>query len=155
MIWGGISLTMGKTELVFVYGNQDATDHTHTLRDYFNPFFDAVVAMAPDIKPRLMQDNASIHTAKESQRWLRSEKIEVLDWPAKSPDLNPIENAWAEMARMIYDHGRKRYDSLDDLKKAIQKAWDALSMEYIESAINSLPKGLEQCIDAKGDKINY
>jgi hypothetical protein len=51
MIWGGISL-MGKTELAFVYGNQDATDHTHTLRDYFNPFFDAVVAMAPDIKPR-------------------------------------------------------------------------------------------------------
>jgi RNA:NAD 2'-phosphotransferase (TPT1/KptA family) len=56
---------------------------------------------------------------------------------------------------MIYDHGRKRYDSLDDLKKAIQKAWDALSMEYIESVINSLPKGLKQCIDAKGDKINY
>lgn len=154
MFWGGISL-MGKTELAFVEGCQDALDHIETLETHFVPFVDVIKAVDPTLDPKLMQDNASIHTAKVVKEWLDRQIFDALDWPSKSPDLNPIENAWSELARMVYDNGRKRYDSLEALKAAILRAWDELDMTYIERLIKSMPKRFEQCIRAKGDKINY
>lgn len=42
-----------------------------------------------------MQDGAAAHTAKSNLELLGHSQVEVLDWPANSPDLNPIENAWS------------------------------------------------------------
>jgi hypothetical protein len=41
------------------------------------------------------QDNASIHMSGHSLVWFAEKNIPLLDWPARSPDLNPIENLWA------------------------------------------------------------
>lgn len=154
MVWGGVSL-MGKTELAFVDGNQDAAAHVNTLANHLVPFIDLIEGLVPGFKFIFQQDNASIHTAGTTKSWLQQQTFEVLEWPAKSPDLNPIENAWAELARKVYDHGRKQYDSLEPLKVAIEKAWDDLDMGYIESLFKSLPKRFDKCIRAQGDKINY
>lgn len=44
--------------------------------------------------PIYMQDGASIHSSAEAGLWLRSHRIEVMEWPPSSPDLNPTENMW-------------------------------------------------------------
>jgi hypothetical protein len=58
----------------------------------------------------LQQDNAPIHTAKSNMSRFKSRNINVMDWPALSPDLNPFENLWGILAREVYADG-KQYNS--------------------------------------------
>lgn len=48
--------------------------------------------------PRIfMQDNCRIHTARNVMAWFSRQNFELMEWPAFSPDLNPIENVWSFM----------------------------------------------------------
>ena len=49
----------------------------------------------------LQQDNARAHTSFSTKDFFSREKVSLLDWPAQSPDINPIENVWAWMQGRI------------------------------------------------------
>lgn len=50
-----------------------------------------------------MQDNASMHTETVAKKWLNSEANPLLEWPATSPDLNPIKHAWNRLKETIFN----------------------------------------------------
>ncbi|MBW0568594.1 hypothetical protein O181_108309 [Austropuccinia psidii MF-1] len=68
-----------------------------------------------------MEDNALIHMAAFSNQWRKQNGILKMEWPAHSPDLNPIKNIWKSMKSQI----SKLYQpqNLEELKHAIQSCW--------------------------------
>ena len=94
------------------------------------------------------QDNAPPHTAKITKEWLEKEKIELLDWPAYSPDLNPVENLWAIIARRVYTNGIA-YTSEDALWNLISEEVENLEKSVISGIIggmkNRIGKMLKRC----------
>ena len=149
MIWAGISWK-GKTELAVVEGTMNAVAYTSMLQDYFFPF-------AEKFYPEgcvLQQDNAPAHSARHTRDFFMDMEVTDLDWSAKSPDLNCIENAWGELTRRLYDGGRQ-FDTVEDLTEALNYEWDNLSMDYIRKLIESMPNRVREC-QLKGGRItNY
>jgi hypothetical protein len=50
------------------------------------------------------QDSATIHVANSTWEWFLQNEVHVIDWPANSPDLNPMENVWAILCRSVYKY---------------------------------------------------
>ncbi len=79
------------------------------------------------------QDLAPAHTAKVPNAGSMTMVLLVLDWPANSPDLNPVENLWGIVKRKMRD---TRPNNADDLKAAIKATWASL---HLSSATGWLP----------------
>ncbi len=93
------------------------------------------------------QDLAPAHTAKSTKSWLNDHGVGVLDWPANSPDLNPIENLWAIVKRNIRN---KRPRNADELKATVKETRASILTQQCHKLITSMPRRIEAVIKAKG-----
>ena len=98
------------------------------------------------------QDNDPKHTAGINQRYLRNKGVIVMDWPAQSPDLNPIENLWNELDRRLKN---RMCNSEDELFQVLKDGWDSLPAEYLESLVDSMPRRCNAVIQARGNGTKY
>lgn len=149
MVWAGFGYG-GRTPIAFLSGRQKATDHITTLNSYLLPTAEEI-AGANWI---FQQDNARIHTANVVKTWMTEKNISVLNWPAKSPDLNPIENLWGSLVRRVYQGGRQ-FQSADALKDAIVVNWHQIPEEELQKLINSMTNRLVEVLKNKGKFTRY
>ncbi|KAI3362575.1 hypothetical protein L3Q82_001609 [Scortum barcoo] len=135
MVWGGISLG-GRTALhVLARGSLTAIRYQdEILRPLVRPYAGAV---GPGFL--LMQDNARPHVAGVCQQFLQDEGIDAMDWPARSPDLNPIEHIWDIMSRSIHQR-HVAPQTVQELADALVQVWEEIPQETIRHLIRSMPR---------------
>lgn len=108
-----------------------------------------VPMMLTDRRPLIFQqDGAKSHTAHAITNYLKRKRISVMEnWPARSPDLNPIENLWAILARDVAHLG-----PVDDasLRTCVQTAWDSIPQSTIDNFVLSFKRRKLDVIRAKG-----
>uniref|UniRef100_A0A914DDE5 Tc1-like transposase DDE domain-containing protein n=1 Tax=Acrobeloides nanus TaxID=290746 RepID=A0A914DDE5_9BILA len=106
-----------------------------------------------------MQDGAPSHKAEETQNLIRDNVPEFIkvdispqrdngEWPPNSPDLNVMDySIWSILEAEACS---KSHQSIDALKKSWTKAWNNISQDVIDRAVDDFPKRLKKCIEADG-----
>ncbi|GFS88159.1 transposable element Tcb2 transposase [Trichonephila clavipes] len=121
MVWAGITIN-GRTRLHVV------TNGTRTGQRYIDEVLLPHVRLfrgAVGDKFVFMDDNATCHRTLAVQDCLDSEGIQRLVWPARSPDLNPIENVWDALGRQVAGRNYPPTNK-NTLIRALTEEWDKL-----------------------------
>ncbi|GFT88866.1 transposable element Tcb2 transposase [Trichonephila clavipes] len=84
-----------------------------------------------------MDDNATCHRTLAVQDCLDSEGIQRLVWPARSPDLNPIENVWDALGRQVAGRNYPPTNK-NTLIRAITEEWDKLPQQLLDNVVQSM-----------------
>ncbi|GFU63595.1 transposable element Tcb2 transposase [Trichonephila clavipes] len=99
-----------------------------------------------------MDDNAPCHRTVAAEQLLESEDIERMDWPARSPDLNPIEHVWDFLGRLLAAPTLPPV-TIQELRLALQDEWAAMPQQLIDTLILSMCRRCETCLAVRGDHI--
>lgn len=103
-----------------------------------------------------MQDNASIHKEVSVMKYLEDEKVNLLSWPPRSPDLNPIENVWAEMQRLVNKHMlKKRINNREHLFTLCKECFMIACEKNVSKLYESIPRRLSQVVANQGERTRY
>lgn len=150
MVWGAFS-SSGKLQLCYITSRMNSETYTEMLDAALIPFLEDVIG---DRQFIFQQDNAAIHVSKNSREWFAARDIPLMEWPACSPDLNPIENLWGIMARDIYTNGRQ-FTTIKSLKEEIHKSWQRIENETLSKLISSMPDRIFSVIQSNGGHTKY
>ncbi|CDQ99026.1 unnamed protein product [Oncorhynchus mykiss] len=97
-------------------------------------------------------DNEPKHTSKVVAKWLKDNKVKVLEWPSQSPDLNPLENLWAELKNRVR---ARRPTNLTQLHQLCQEEWAKIHPTYCGKLVEVYLKRLAQVNLFKGNATKY
>ncbi|GFV40306.1 transposable element Tcb1 transposase [Trichonephila clavipes] len=84
-----------------------------------------------------MDDNATCHRTLAVQDCLDSEGIQRLVWPARSLDLNPIENVWDALGRQVAGRNYPPTNK-NTLIRALTEEWDKLPQQLLDNVVQSM-----------------
>ncbi|GFW76908.1 transposable element Tcb2 transposase [Trichonephila clavipes] len=146
LVWGGIMLG-SRTDLhIFDTGSVNGTRYCNEiLLPYVRLFRGAM-----GLQFLFMDDNAPCHRTVAAKQLLESEDIERMDWPARSPDLNPIEHVWDFLGRRLAARTLPPV-TIRELGLALQDEWAAMPQQLIGTLILSMGRRCETCLAVSGE----
>ena len=100
------------------------------------------------------QDNDPKHTSNMATKWFEDNDIQVLNWPAQSPDLNPIEHLWVHLKKKLKEYP-KPPQGVHELWERVVEEWNKIPPETCQKLIESMPRRVQAVIKAKGGHTKY
>ncbi|CAB3978201.1 Transposable element Tcb1 transposase [Paramuricea clavata] len=140
------------------YVKMDGPYFARFIRRHFPILFD-ITSNNDNTKPKLfVMDNDPSQTSAVARKALKSIKASMQVIPARSPDLNPIEN--------LFHIVRKKIEAEILQKNVIYQSWDefvervkfniwSVSQEYVDKTIASMPRRIKDIVKHKGKRTKY
>ncbi|GFU85062.1 transposable element Tcb2 transposase [Trichonephila clavipes] len=141
MVWIAIAYNT-RSLIVLIRGTMAAQRYAH---DILQPH--VLPLMQPLSGANFQQDNAQPHTARVSQDCLHT--VTTLLWPARSPDLSPIQHTWDHLGWLVGHPA-----SLTELEARLQQIWKKMSQDIKQNSYASMPDRIASCIRARGGWFN-
>lgn len=146
MVWGRFS-SMGVGKPVFVEKNIDSLEYVNVLKENLEESTNMMNLPVYTFQ----QDNASPHKSKFTRNWFQRNGIDVMSWPAQSPDLNPIENIWEKKQKV----NKRSPKLIPELKGATIEEWYNFPRDSLKKPAESFYKRASLCFEAKCGHIDY
>jgi transposase len=108
-----------------------------------------------------MHDNARIHTSRAVRAFLQEYHITPIEWPAYSPDLNPIEHLWWVLKKRMhrfypqYNNLSVAEEEWDSFCNALKECWRSIPSSLVKRLILSMPRRINACRRAHGWQTKY
>lgn len=153
MVWGAVSRNV-KLPLLFIEpGVKINTNYyiEHVLKNHLMLHASKLI---PDGNYCFQQDSAPSHQSKATQEWCRQNLAHFIssqEWPASSPDLNPLDYfAWGYMLSKI---GSTKGHTLESFKQLLIDIWDNIPQEMLRASCAAFKKRLQLVIKGKGERF--
>jgi transposase len=151
MIWSCMTAS-GVGYVCCIEGRMNAEDYTHILNIDFLDTLEHYGLETDNII--FQQDNDPKHTSRLATQWFENNGIEVLDWPAQSPDLNPIEHLWWHLKGKLAEYENEP-TSMHELWVRVEAEWGKIPKQMCLGLIESMPKRVAAVLEAKGGYTKY
>lgn len=106
----------------------------------------------------ILQDNCPVQNSKKAQTAFATKQIRLFSIPAKSPDLNIIENLFNQMKAKLRKGVIKNKitkESKDEFAERCFNELENFPIENIRKLVDSYPKRINQVIAGHGDRLKY
>lgn len=151
-VWGFITRG-GVGELSQTTAHMNSEEYTEILEDFLLPSINTMYGASAN-EFTFQQDNAPTHTSFFTQQWFANHpEILRMEWPVKSPDLNPIENVWA---KMVWNWPNGGFMNRHEIFAEALERWESIrGTNYITKLYDSMPKRLNAVINNGGNWCKY
>jgi DDE superfamily endonuclease len=109
-----------------------------------------------------MQDNAPCHKAQEVLDFLKEYRVPIMEWPAQSPDLNPLDNLWTKFKAAfhkwfveLFNHPSKSFEARYRYGEVLNEVWYTMGQDLVDRLIESMPRRVQAVIEAHGGWTKY
>ena len=151
MLWGCMS-TSGVGYACRIDGRMDTALYVEILS---GELMQSLAHFGMEVEDIIFQhDNDPKHVSNLARRWLTENEVEVLDWPAQSPDLNPIEHLWHHLKRRLSNY-ESEPKSIHELWVRVETEWDKIPTNVCKYLIDTMPARISAVLKAKGGYTKY
>ncbi len=105
-------------------------------------------------RPIFMDDNARPHRAGIVTDFLEQEAIETMEWPAMSPDMNPIEHVWDYIGRKINEREPPCQD-INELRATLIQEWRQFPQNRLRRLVQSMRRRVQELHRKRGGYTRY
>lgn len=143
----GISST-GVSPLVLQVETWNAERWIAAMNDQIQP----LVSTFYEGQHRYLPDNAPCHTAQETRQWAEATGVNLFFQPALSPDLQPMENLWAEFKHKVE---LRAPTTIAQLRQVMEEEWAQFTVDDIAPYWESMRRRMDAVVHANGSWTKY